>query len=119
MNTSQTLHKTYFRLLVCLFVPLITSHWTKLTTAHFRWDGHQRSSQRLRETRWSFHVAINSADPCELTLLKNIGPVLAGQIVKTREQLPGRRYQTVEQLLLVKGLGPKTLEKIRKYIICD
>ena len=119
MTTSPALHKRYLLLAVCLFVPLITCHWNKLSNAHFRWDGGQKNRQRLTKSSWSFHVAINNADHCELSLLDNIGPVLARKIIETRKQLPGHKYQTVEQLLLVKGLGRKTLEKIREHIICD
>ena len=49
----------------------------------------------------------------ELTSLPGIGPALAGRIVATREEAP---FRTVEDLLRVKGIGAKTLERLRPHL---
>ncbi len=54
---------------------------------------------------------LNTATGKELQSIKGIGPVLAGRIIA------GRPYKTVDDLLKVKGIGPKKLEKIRPYFM--
>ena len=105
---ASSKHNQYLLLFVCIFTPLLYFHRSKLSTQHIRWDGHL-----------PVHVAINSADECELALLENIGPTLANSIIQTRQQLPQQKFQSVEQLLYVKGVGTKTLAKLRQHIVCD
>lgn len=47
--------------------------------------------------------------------LPGVGPVTASRIVK-REAERGAPFERVEDLLEVKGIGPKTLEKLRRFI---
>ena len=54
---------------------------------------------------------LNTATGKELQSIKGIGPVLAKRIIA------GRPYSTVDDLLKVKGIGPKKLEKIRPYFV--
>jgi competence protein ComEA len=54
---------------------------------------------------------LNTATEKELQSIKGIGPVLAARIIA------GRPYKTVNDLLEVKGIGPKRLEKIRPYVV--
>jgi competence ComEA-like helix-hairpin-helix protein len=54
---------------------------------------------------------LNTASKKELQSIKGIGPVLAARIIA------GRPYTTVDDLLKVKGIGQKKLEKIRPYFI--
>jgi len=54
---------------------------------------------------------LNTATERELQSIKGIGPVLAERIIA------GRPYRTVDDLLKVKGIGPKRLEKIRPYVV--
>lgn len=61
-----------------------------------------------------FRVDINQADWPELTLLPNIGPSLAHRIVQSREQYG--EFSSHEDLLRVRGIGPKTLESIRSHL---
>ena len=55
-------------------------------------------------------VSVNSASIAALETLPGIGPAMAQRIVE------GRPYGTVEDLLDVKGIGPKTLEKLRDRV---
>ena len=58
---------------------------------------------------------INSATAIELAAaLKGIGPVKAEAIVHHREQ--NGLFESVDALVEVKGIGPRTLERLRESI---
>ena len=59
-------------------------------------------------------VNINTSDKADIMTIPRIGPVTAERIILHRED--HGLYNSVEELLNVKGIGPKTLEKIRTYI---
>lgn len=59
-------------------------------------------------------ININTADARELIKLSGIGEVKAAAIVTYREEHGA--FSSVEELLNVKGIGEKTLEKIRGYV---
>ena len=59
-------------------------------------------------------ININTATSQELQTLRGIGPALAQRIVEYRQTSGG--FSTVNDLTNVKGIGPKTLEKIRDSI---
>ncbi len=63
-----------------------------------------------------FLININRADAETLTMLKGIGDVIGGRIVEYREE--NGEFESVEELIEVKGIGEKTLEKIRNRIVC-
>ncbi len=56
-------------------------------------------------------IDVNRATAAELERIPGVGPAMAKDIVK------GRPYQTAEDLLKVKGIGPKTLEKMRSMLL--
>lgn len=56
----------------------------------------------------------NIATNEELQTLPGIGPVLADRIIEYRETVG--KFQTIDDLLAVKGIGEKTLAKIRPYL---
>jgi competence protein ComEA len=58
-------------------------------------------------------VDINRASPEELSSLPRIGPAIAERIVA------GRPYRSVDGLLEVRGIGPKTLATIRDRVRVD
>ena len=60
-------------------------------------------------------VEINSANAAQLDLLPAIGPKLALRIVEDR--VANGRFETLKDLDRVKGIGPKTLEKIRPRVV--
>ncbi len=56
----------------------------------------------------------NTATNEELQTLPGIGPVLAARIIEYRETVG--KFRTIDDLLAVKGIGEKTLMKIRPYL---
>jgi len=61
-----------------------------------------------------FQIDPNSAEWPEWAQLPEIGETLARRIVESRQQQGP--FQDVEDLRRVRGIGPRTLEKIRPYI---
>lgn len=57
---------------------------------------------------------INTAGSNELQTLKGVGPVTAQRIIDYRNQIG--RFDNVDQLLEVKGIGEKTLAKFRDQV---
>ncbi len=95
-----------------------------------RWQVHSRSGARV-ETRLEGSVTeeepvdddvvqaesvdINSASAEELAaVLPGIGPSKARSIIEWRETYGP--FRSIEQLLEVSGIGPRTLENIRPYV---
>ena len=58
-------------------------------------------------------IALNAADQSLLETIPGIGPVTALAILEYRDEIG--RYESIEQLLEVDGIGPATLEDIRPY----
>lgn len=59
-------------------------------------------------------VDINSADSEELQTLKGVGPAIAQRIIDYRAQIG--RFDSVDQLLEVSGIGTKTLSKFKDQV---
>lgn len=62
-------------------------------------------------------VNLNSATAKELEALPGIGSATAGNIVAYRSEKG--KFKTVDELLKVKGIGTKTLEKIRNLVAVE
>jgi hypothetical protein len=56
-------------------------------------------------------VDINHADLAELEGLPGIGPALAARMIAARP------FATVDDLAEVKGIGPKTIDRLRPHIV--
>jgi len=59
-------------------------------------------------------LSLNLASAEELERLPGIGPVLARRIVEDRGR--NGQYRRLEDLVRVKGIGPKTLERLRPHV---
>lgn len=62
-------------------------------------------------------ININTASAAELELLPGIGPALAQRIIEHRTK--SGRFRRVDDLDNVRGVGPKTLERLRPLITVD
>jgi len=60
-------------------------------------------------------VNINTASSEELELLPRVGPALAGRIIEFREA--NGPFQTVDEILAVKGIGDSSFEKLEPFIV--
>lgn len=61
-------------------------------------------------------VNINTATAAELEQLPGIGPSIAGRIVSYREK---HRFEQRNQIMRVKGVGAKTFDKIKDFLIVE
>src|ERR1700751_830983 len=59
-------------------------------------------------------ININSASSDELQQVPGIGPATAEKILQMRKSYGA--FKSVDDLLSIKGLGKKRLEKMRKYL---
>jgi competence ComEA-like helix-hairpin-helix protein len=59
-------------------------------------------------------VNLNTATSDELQLVPGIGPVTAGKILQMRKAYGP--FKSVDDLRAIRGIGPKRLEKMRKYL---
>jgi competence protein ComEA len=61
-------------------------------------------------------IDVNRASDNELRKLPGIGPKLSARIVEERQKQP---FRSVDELRRVKGIGAKTLEKLRPYVTIE
>jgi len=59
-------------------------------------------------------VNINTASSTELQTVPGIGPATAEKILQMRKSYG--TFKSVDELLSIRGIGPKRLEKMRKYL---
>jgi competence protein ComEA len=62
-------------------------------------------------------IALNTATEADLERIPGIGPVMARRIIDYRGK--HGRFQSVPDILKVKGIGRKTFIKIKPYLIID
>jgi comEA protein len=61
-----------------------------------------------------FPISLNTADAALLESIPGIGPKIASEIVLYRTQKGP--FLSIEELLNIRGIGPKTLEKLKPYV---
>ncbi len=77
-------------------------------------DAKRSSAPAQEESHNLYRFDLNRAGVEELQRLPRVGPVMAKRIVQYRDRVG--RFTSVEQLLEVKGIGRKTLERLRPYV---
>jgi competence protein ComEA len=70
---------------------------------------------RARPLMARFRVDVNEAPWPELAEVPGIGETLARRIVDSR--LHAGRYADLEDLMRVQGIGPRTLERMRPFLL--
>ncbi len=88
-------------------------------THHIKTDTVKQSSERKKikkkkEFLRSLQININEATEKELIQLPGVGSVTAQRIIEYRKQ--NGPFKSINELLNVKRIGPKTLKKIEPYI---
>ena len=63
-----------------------------------------------------WRVDINRAMADELRELPGIGEAIAGRIVQHREEMGD--FQSIEEIMAVRGIGEGLFSRIKDYIIC-
>jgi competence protein ComEA len=81
---------------------------------HGGWAGRLVEINRAKPRSARFQVDVNRADWPELAQLPGIGEVLARGIVESRRTQGPFRH--LDELLRVRGIGPKKLEGLRPYL---
>lgn len=79
--------------------------------------GPSTSSGLSANGKWEALVSVNRAGEPELVALPGIGPVLAKRVLQDRK-LHGR-FLTLNDLRRVKGITPKTLERLEGKVRFD
>lgn len=69
----------------------------------------------LQQMQEKLKIDINTADFDQMLLLPHVGPVMAKRIIEYRNK--NGKFGSVEELRKVKGIGIKTLEKLKPFII--
>ena len=59
-------------------------------------------------------ININTASSDQLQLVTGIGPVTAQKIIQMRKSYGA--FNSVDDLMAIRGIGPKRLEKMRMYL---
>ena len=62
-------------------------------------------------------INLNSASAAELQQVPGIGPSTADKILEMRKSYGA--FKSVDDLLAIKGIGPKRLEKMRKFLTVE
>lgn len=76
--------------------------------------GERIDIERATPRELEFQIDLNSADWPELTLLPQVGEVLARRIVDYRSA--HGPYRNAQELEKVSGIGPKTIRQVKPYL---
>lgn len=71
------------------------------------------SARHAAKPTGPLHIDPNTAAASELARLPRIGPAMAARIIAQREIRP---FTSAEDMLAVRGIGPKTLETLRPHL---
>ena len=82
--------------------------------SHGGWSGRLIELERAEPRTAQFQLDPNTADWLELALLPGIGETLARRIVEDRESRGP--FVDHEDLMRVRGIGPKTLDRARPFL---
>lgn len=71
--------------------------------------------ERAEPIAIDFKIDVNAADWPEFALMPNIGEQLARRIVAERQERG--KFRDLTELRRVRGIGPKTLESMKPYLL--
>src|SRR4051812_16335427 len=81
------------------------------------WSGQLVDIEQQSPPSVEFVIDINTADWPEFAQLPGIGETLARRIIDSRQK--DGPFSRPEDLRRVRGIGPKTLEKIRPFLVVN
>ncbi|HEX6984927.1 MAG TPA: helix-hairpin-helix domain-containing protein [Planctomycetaceae bacterium] len=99
-----------FAALAVVVLVLLAARWAQLSG----WGLREVEIERLSPVEHVYRLDVNEATWVEFAQLDGIGETLAMRIVEDRET--NGPFRSVEDLDRVKGIGPKTLERLRPYL---
>lgn len=97
-------------LLVLVVFGLMCWQWAQLSGVGAR----PVEVERFQPQTLGYRIDLNRATRVELIQLDGIGETLADRIIADREE--HGPFANVDDLRRVKGIGPKTVEKVRRYV---
>lgn len=106
-------NRALFRIRYLLFLSLLV---TSLSSglAQAREGARKQSQTQVQKANPTGVVNVNTATEAELVQLPGIGPSKAQAILKLRARMGS--FSRVENLLRVRGIGRKTLQKLRPML---
>jgi competence protein ComEA len=122
-NTHQPERATWPRLILRRADQAVAASFVALSLAAIAgwciWQGQLRGRsidiERAEPIAIDFKIDVNKAEWPELALMPNIGEQLAKRIVADRaERGP---FREIGDLRRVRGIGPKTLESMRPFLL--
>jgi competence protein ComEA len=110
--------RTWFRrgdqlfvgIMVIAVIVLMAVHWVRLSG----WGMLPIEIDRLPERQLDFQLEINRATWIEWMQLEGVGDTLARRIVEDRQT--NGPFSSIDDIERVKGIGPKTIEKLRPWL---
>jgi competence protein ComEA len=88
---------------------------TKIKTAQSRSIRNQKPQGIPLPSSMKWPMDVNGASPAQLENVPGIGPFLAAKIVEYRNK--NGNFKNYEELDKVNGIGVKTLDKLRPYLV--
>lgn len=104
------LDQRFVTVFAAVFLTLVGYHWATLGG----WGMQPIELERLPSRQYDFRIDINSASWVEWTQIEGIGEATANKIVADRDS--NGPFRTIDDLLRVKGIGPKKLETMRPFL---
>ncbi len=106
---SKSLVATISVFITMMFFLIVVQHVVGKTT-----PSTEKNNAKLLQTVITDKIDINTADAKTLTSVKGIGVKRAKSIVDYRDK--NGAFQNVEELINIKGIGKKSLEKLKKHL---
>jgi len=76
-----------------------------------------KGSNNIPSQKIKGKINVNTASAQELELIPGIGPVLSQRILKYRKDIG--RFQSIEELKKISGIGEKRFEQIKDYVTVE
>jgi len=102
--------QVFIGIMAILALGLMSIQWIQLSG----WGMQPIEIEQIQPRQYDYRIDINSAEWIEWVQLRGIGETLANRIIEDRKQ--NGPFESIDDLQRVKGIGPKTIEKLRPWI---